>query len=161
MIVGSTDAILTITYTNESSPATVGGDYTCTADGANQQHFYVGLAPYITPPTDTLAAIGDSVSLICEAAGLPTPNISWERVSDGMALTGLDTNPNNYSVQSTLTITVAAGDYEGYTCTASSGAFMSDNGVDVSGLTGMSMATFTLKGTYYLSIDVCVSYDIS
>ena len=159
MIVGSTDA-LTITYTDGSSPATVGGDYTCTADGVDQ-HFYVGLTPYITPPTDTLVAIGDSVSLICEAAGLPTPTISWERVSDGMALTGVDTNPNDYSVQSTLTITVAAGDYEGYTCTASSGAFMSDNGVDVSGLTGMSMATFTLKGTYYLSIDVCVSYDIS
>ena len=118
-------ANLTITYNDKSSPDTIGGNYTCTANGTDDnnitftrdKHFYVGLAPHISLPSSIYTTTGSNITFICEAVGLPTPNITWE------ADTGdIDEVAINNTIWSNLTISyVTAEDHGAYKCIADNG----------------------------------------
>lgn len=111
----NTGANITVTYANESSPETVGGDYTCIADGLVERSFQVSLAPHITsPPTDVHTVVGNDVVFNCEAVGFPTPNITW--IYDGTTLNSTF-NKTNSKIYSTLTISgISADNYGDYVC---------------------------------------------
>ena len=62
--------------------ASYGGNYTCivsNAAGADSASTTLYVAPYIVTPLDkqTLAVNGSNVIISCNAAGFPTPTVSW------------------------------------------------------------------------------------
>ncbi|XP_052285983.1 basement membrane-specific heparan sulfate proteoglycan core protein-like isoform X3 [Dreissena polymorpha] len=77
------------------------GTYTCKAEnqaGSVSQHvvLYVRVAgefsrPEVTAPASARAALGDSVSLVCDAQGFPSPDITWFR-KDGKEM------PTDYTI---------------------------------------------------------------
>ena len=155
--IGHSMATLTVEYRNSASPGMVGGDYVCMAtDGSNTvtNNFYVGLAPYIiTTPSDKKAMIYDTVVFYCDAVGFPTPNITWDHVSDTLMLPAAGTisdvipSDANHVLMSTLNISSVAGtDYGDYECIASISDFVSAN-VNISDLNATNdIATATLSG---------------
>lgn len=135
---GDVTATLSVEYSNSASPGIVGGDYQCVANNgmAVTNYYYVGLAPYISVPlSDLQVMIGNEAVFNCDAVGLPTPSITWERVPDTLTLSGTISNeiPNDatYTRMSTLTISSVVGsDYGDYICIASIDEYTT-NGADL------------------------------
>ena len=95
-----------------------GGDYRCivnNAAGDGSAIATVFIRPTIAALDDVLITNGSSVEFTCEADGIPTPGVSWERIADG--------NNTIVSTNSTYTITSATfGDEGNYQCVATSSA---------------------------------------
>lgn len=70
------------TLTLAAIDASYGGNYTCTmsnAAGTDSASTTIYIAPYIVTPLEkqTLAFNGTDVIIFCNAAGFPTPTVSW------------------------------------------------------------------------------------
>ena len=162
-LVDEDTSMLTVEYSDEESPYMAGGDYVCMVMDTDSMNiranfsYYVGLAPYITdPPLDQQAMINDAVVFNCNAVGFPTPNITWERVSDTLMLPGTisDEIPINAShiIMSTLTISSVAGtDYGDYECIASISDFTSAdvNVSDLNAIDNTAIATLSGRASIY------------
>ena len=73
------------------------------------------IVPIITRADDILTTNGSSVEFVCEADGIPTPNVTWQRYENGNFIT--------VSLDRTYNITpVMFGDEGDYQCVATSDA---------------------------------------
>ena len=71
------------------------------------------IVPIITRVDDILTTNGSSVEFVCEADGIPTPNVTWQRYENGNFIT--------VSLDRTYNITpVMFGDEGDYQCVATS-----------------------------------------
>ena len=106
-----TDATLDVIVINAST----GGSYICTVinlAGNDYGNVTLYVAPYIvtSPEEHVLSAVGDNVSVTCEADGFPSPDVVWNRM-------GMDMTRSNTSL---LEVTpVMFGDEGVYQCVAS------------------------------------------
>ena len=83
--------------------------------GADSAIAIIFIRPTIVAIDDILTTNGSLVEFTCEAGGIPTPNVSWERVEVGSNTT--------VSINSSYTITSAVFGNEGdYRCVATSSA---------------------------------------
>ena len=106
-----TDATLDLVVINAST----GGNYICTVSnlaGNDSGSITLYISPYIVTPLEerVLSAVGDNVSVTCEADGFPSPDVVWNRM-------GMDMTRSNTSL---LEVTpVMFGDEGVYQCVAS------------------------------------------
>ena len=95
-----------------------GGNYKCTVNNTAGNGSDIGtvfIQPIIATVDDILTTNGSFIELTCEADGIPTPNVTWQRIED-------DSNAT-VSINSTYTITSAEfGDEGDYVCVATSSA---------------------------------------
>ena len=106
-----TDATLTLVVINAST----GCNYVCTVSnpaGNDSGSVTLYVAPYIVTPLEerVLSAVGDNVSVTCEADGFPSPDVVWNRM--GMNMTRSNTSLLEVSP-------VMFGDEGVYQCVAS------------------------------------------
>ncbi|KAE8292435.1 Hemicentin-1 [Larimichthys crocea] len=106
------------------------GTYTCVAknsEGRTQKDYTltVQVSPTILDsehPSDVSAPVGEELTLVCRATGIPTPRLSW--LKDGVTLEGSDTRHIAVTPDgSTLTLLRLSPEDSGtYTCSAASPA---------------------------------------
>ncbi|TKS79048.1 Hemicentin-2 [Collichthys lucidus] len=106
------------------------GTYTCVAknsEGRTQKDYTltVQVSPTILDsehPSDVSAPVGEELTLVCRATGIPTPRLSW--LKDGVTLEGSDTRHIAVTPDgSTLTLLRLSPEDSGtYTCLAASPA---------------------------------------
>ncbi|TMS03749.1 Hemicentin-2 [Larimichthys crocea] len=104
------------------------GTYTCVAknsEGRTQKDYTltVQVSPTILDsehPSDVSAPVGEELTLVCRATGIPTPRLSW--LKDGVTLEGSDTRHIAVTPDgSTLTLLRLSPEDSGtYTCSAAS-----------------------------------------
>jgi hypothetical protein len=93
-----------------------GGNYMCIVNntaGEGSATATVFIRPIITSAEDILTTNGSSVEFVCEADGIPSPNVTWQRIGDSSNTT--------VSTSSTYVISPAVfGDEGDYQCVATS-----------------------------------------
>ena len=120
-----------------------GGTYTCivtnaAGNGSASATLYVP-PTFITQPSDTLAVMNDTVTLVCEAEAFPPPQYMWEHI--GGNLTG-KAYVSGISSNRLVLSGVMFGDEGSYRCTVAS------NGTMITSRT----AILTCKFVYYFVI---------
>lgn len=112
MPINVTTAFLTIPSISVSE----GGDYICTVRntaGSGRFTSTVFIQPTIEAIEDIYTTNGSSIEFVCEVNGIPTPNVTWERVTVDEIVTVSSTNVYNISP-------VEFGDEGDYQCVATS-----------------------------------------
>ena len=110
-----TTAILTI----DNIALDEGGDYMCMASnraGDDSSIATIFIEPIITIADDIFTTNGSSIEFECEADGIPSPNVTWQRYDE-------NGNFTTVSLSRTYNITpVMFGDEGDYQCVATSDA---------------------------------------
>ncbi|XP_071041049.1 cell adhesion molecule Dscam2-like [Parasteatoda tepidariorum] len=104
------------------------GNYTCIVTNSFGKDQYtaslVVTAPpvWLKEPTETVVKEGESVSIECQATGVPSPNIRWKTEVKGVTITSDSSSTIHVTSIGTLIISKVIYSMEGsYTCEAENG----------------------------------------
>lgn len=130
--------VTTASLTIPNISVSEGGDYMCTVSntaGSGRFTATVFIQPIIAAIDDIFTTNGSSIEFVCEVNGIPTPNVTWERVTVDGTLTVSLTNVYNITP-------VEFGDEGDYQCVATSHA---GNASEIATLTSMSTVPVDLS----------------
>ena len=108
--------VTTATLVIPSITISEGGDHMCVvtnAAGEGSAIVTVLIRPIITSAEDIFTVNGTEVEFVCEADGIPSPNVTWERIGEGGNTTV--SNSNTFSLSPAV-----FGDEGDYQCVAKS-----------------------------------------
>ena len=141
--------VTTATLTISSITVDEGGDYMCivtNAAGSGSTIATIFIEPIITRVDDILTRNGSSVEFVCEADGIPSPEVMWQRLENGSYTTVSESRTYNITP-------VVFGDEGNYLCVATSDAGTASQ---IATLTSMSYCLPIQHCSFVLCVCVCV-----